>query len=60
MYKPSTNEWLTNESLPMQSLFITMLLGSKAKTILSKQLCCIQTEQYMLYRNMTIYGHFSI
>ena len=33
-----------------QNLFITLLLGSKAKTVLTKQLCCSQTKMYRLYR----------
>ena len=36
------------------NLVITPLVGSKAKTVLAKQSCCIQTEIYRLYRKMTI------
>ena len=43
-----------------QNLFITQSLGSKTKTVLAKQTCCIQTKMYGLYRKMTINGHFSI
>ena len=32
------------------NLFIRLLLGSKAKIVLAKQLCCIQTRVYRLYR----------
>ena len=42
------------------NLFITLLLGSKAETVLAKQLCYIQTKMYISYRKMTIYGHFLI
>ena len=40
------------------NLFITLLLGSKVKTVLTKQPRCIQTKMSTLYRKMTIYGHF--
>ena len=36
---------------------ITLLLVSKAKTVLAKQLCCIQTRMYKLCRKMAINGH---
>ena len=39
---------------------ITLLLGSKAETVLVKQPCYIQTKMYRLHIKMTIYGHFSI
>ena len=42
------------------NLFITLLMGSKAETVLVKQPCYSQTEMYSSYREMTIYGHFSI
>ena len=32
----------------------------KAKTMLAKQPCCIETKINRLYRKMTIHGHFSI
>ena len=41
-------------------LFITLLLGSKAKTIVVKQPSYSQTKILRLYRRITIYGHFSI
>ena len=51
------HQW-KNIFLKHQNLFITLLLGSKAKTVLAKQSCCIQTKMYRIYRKMTIYGHF--
>ena len=38
-------------------LFLTPLLGSKAKTVLAKQMCCILTKMYRLYRKMTLLGY---
>ena len=37
-------------SMPLYNahLFITLLLGPKSKTMLAKQLCCIQTKMYRL------------
>ena len=42
------------------NLSITLLLGSKAKTVLTGELCCIQTKVYRLYRKNSINGHFSV
>ena len=42
------------------NLFITLLLGSIALTVLVKQPCYIHTKMYRLYWKMTIYDHFSI
>ena len=42
------------------SLFITLLLGSKAETKLVKQPCYIQTKMDRFYRKITFYGHFSV
>ena len=28
-----------------QNIFVTLLIGSKAKSVLAKQLCCIQTKK---------------
>ena len=44
----------------LAELFITLLLGSIALTVLVKQPCYIQTKMHRLYWKMTIYGHFSI
>ena len=70
---PSYQNYL-NEAIPMNAhcklvamwsnvhhnIFITLLLGSIAKTVFVKQPCYIQTKMYRLYWKMTIYGHFSI
>ena len=41
-------------------LFITLLLGSKAKTRIAKQPCYSKTKMYTLYRKITINSHFSL
>ena len=53
-------KWLWYHFQIHHNLFITLLLGSIAKTVLVKQPCYIQTKMYRLYWKMTIYGHFSI
>ena len=42
------------------NLFITWLLGSKVKTELATQPCCIQTKMSRSYRKMTKNGHFCL
>ena len=42
------------------NLSITLLLRSKAETVLLKLLCYFQSKVYRVYRKMTISGHFSI
>ena len=42
----------------LHNLFKTLLLGSKAKTVLAKQ--HLARKMYRLYRKMAIYGHFFI
>ena len=49
-----------NDSELHHNLFITLLLGYKAETVLVKQPFYIQTKTYRIYRKMTVYGHFSI
>ena len=40
------------------NFLIIQLRRFKVKPVLAKQLCCIQTKMYRLYRKMTINGHF--
>ena len=64
-YPGSTNKGLSNLVyscthryilIVHHNLLITLLLESKAKTMLAKQQCFIQTKMYRLCCKMTIYG----
>ena len=42
------------------NFFITLLLVSRAKTVSAKNICNSLKDMYILYRKITINGHFSI
>ena len=40
------------------NLFITLLLAAKAKTLIAKQQCCMQTKMYRLYKKYFLFNQY--